>query len=341
MRKTILATFLALAMSSLHGFYGTSNDCCMPTTCCAPTSCCDTLQGLELDAEFLWWQAKADSLFITVSETTTATPSVGTSRDNFWEFGYDPGFRLGFSYQPCQWDDVALYATYTYFRAADTLRFNLTGIAGTNTTVILPFTPVTFTGVDEGLDYTGQIDFLYSRFDIGFAKYCFKFGCLNVVPKAAFTYLHTRTSLSEDFFVVENDQITVSFTKDSYSGYGATIGFDSNYEFGGSGFSVFSSLGLTGMWGGFHSTFHQVDSDGTTSEIRSTFDVNETPWIGRWMSDIQVGIQYQTCMCSCYQVAARLGWEFLYLPDEVHFFRPNDPNSMMVNGLTAGLAVGF
>lgn len=332
MRNALLSALLAFTFSGLHG------NCCDPQP-----SCCDSLQGLEINAEFLWWQAKADGMFLGVREygASFPFPQVNVRSHKYWEFGYSPGFRVGLSYQPCQWDDVAMYATFTHFRTTDTLRLNFDGVTSLNNDVQTLFT-LFVTEATEVFDYTGSADFLFNRLDLGFAKYCIHYGCLSVVPKAAFTYVHTRQSVLEDIFSDGLDQIIVNSVKDSYSGYGATIGFDANYEFwSDSGLSVFSTLGLSGLWGPFNFTRSQTNTSSINDELASTLSTNQTHNVGRWMSDIQVGLQYQTCLCSCYQVAARVGWEFLYLANELNFLRAQDPTGMKVNGLTVGLAVGF
>jgi hypothetical protein len=341
MRKTIFATFLALIMSSLHGYYDVPNGCCEPVACCETTSCCDFLQGIEVNGEFLWWKGKADGLYVEIFESdSVVTPNVFSTSEKYWDFGYSPGFRLGLSYQPCQWENTGFYATFTHFRATDTLSLNLVATDDITYNVRLPFFEVPLDAADEELIYTGGADFLYNRVDVGVAKYCFNYGCLNIVPKVAFTYVHTRSSMSDDVFLSENELGSVLFIKDSFSGYGATIGFDTNYDlWSGSGFSIFSSLGFSGLWGPFQSQFQQSDfSDDILINVGSN---DQSPCVGRWLSDIQVGLQYQSCLCGCYQVAARVGWEFLYLADELNFFRAIDPTSMKVSGLTVGLAVGF
>lgn len=326
MRKFLSLVLLTLIFNFLYAYENISPSC---------NSC---LQGLEFSGEFLWWQGKTTGLYIEVQEFSLTDPFPYTYTNDYWEFGYSPGFRLGLSYQPYCWGDIAGYATFTHFRATDTQTLLLTGTADINYVILFPFFSTSFED-GEFVDYTGTADLLYNRLDVGLAKYCLNYGCLSVVPKIAFTYAHTRTSVNEDAFLSESDLIVVSQITDSYSGYGATVGFDANYRIG-SALSFYSSFGFSGLWGPFQLSYFETDTT-SAGESQGVGMQNQSIYQGRWITDIQIGLQYQSCICGCYQIAARLGWEFLTLGEELNFGRSFDPAAMNINGLTAGLAVGF
>lgn len=290
------------------------------------------LEGLQLEGEVLWWQAKADGLNVQVIEAIDES----NIYYRFWDYGYDPGFRVGFSYDGCGWNGLSLYANFTHFRATDTVNLDLLSTVDSSFTITTPLNGY-FVGGGDAFLYTGLSDFLYNRFDIGLGRDTYEYGALSIVPRLAFTYMHTRQSLSEVVDTFDDDTIN---NKVSYSGYGVTIGFDSTYEFWtNSGFALYSSLDLSGLWGSMHNTY-SLDNL-SELDIASTAFQNQSTWVGRWVSDVQVGLQYQSQFCSCYQFTAHIGWEFLYLADQLNFFRVGDPSSVKVNGLTIGLALGF
>lgn len=331
MKNKFLAVFLTLIMSTTPAYSGlTANSL--------------GLDGLEIQGEFLWWQGKGDSFYTSIAETAeVAFPEVTTTSYAYWNFGYSPGFRVGFSYQPCDWNNgLSFYSTFTHFRSTDSQSID---VVGTDETTFEIQTIHRFFAITDGeiFEYTGSADFLYNRADVGFAKVYNPYGSLSIIPKVAFTYVHTRLSIYENILDDDEDDpalLDLLATKDSFSGYGATIGFDTIYDFDCcSGLALFSSLSLSGVWGPFNfSLSEEFNSDGV---LVATFEEDQSPAVGRWISDIQVGLQYGTTVGSCYQFVARLGWEFLYLADQVDFYRSRDPSSMKINGLTLGFALGF
>lgn len=322
MRKKFLAAFLALIIGSINAY------AVLPTSNLG-------LDGLELYGEFLWWQAKSDGLFLSVEEVNESLlPAVSDKEYRFWELGYSPGFRLGLAYQPCSWEGLTFYVSGTHFRATDTLTLDLVGVDD----VFFRIGTLYDTIADDVIDYRGSLDFLFNRVDVGFMKTMCEYGYLSIMPKLAFTYIHTRLATTENYFNTFEEASNTS-SKNSYSGYGATIGFDATYNVGFvSGLAIYSSLGISGLWGPLHYTYDELVDDEVTQALQS---IN----FGRWMTDMQVGLQYNTGFCGGYEFAARLGWEFIYLPDNVNLLfkdaNKKNPSAMKINGLTLGVGIGF
>lgn len=297
-----------------------------------------SLKGLEVEGEFLWWKGQADNLYI-VSRTSEFTDSEFT--DTYWELGYSPGYRLGLAYPVDQCGNgLELYATYTYFRSNDTQTYNVSVGANEGFTINSPLINLAAIPLGDPLEYSGSVNFQYNRVDIGFARTAFNYDALIIIPKVAFTYVHTQETLAED--ALNGGFVFINRAKDTYNGYGATVGFDTNYAFGAcSGLSLYSSVEITGLWGNFDFSLTSDTIDDITDLplVLETFGNSE--WIGRWMSDVKIGLQYQTSFFGCYQLGARIGWEFVYLPDQSNFFTTRDPGAVKISGLTAGLALGF
>lgn len=304
-----------------------------------------------ISGEFLWWQAQSER-FNTLSRTVdTSVLPIGEVNDNErrYYFGFDPGVRIGLETEISVCDfKIAPYASFTHFRSTQNQTNNFAITQADLTYDFFPVSPAMDNNVNGFIDeigetsaYTGSADFLYNRVDVGFAKVLYECERFSIIPKIAFTYLHTRQTILENMTLLQATVTSVNLGSSAthYTGYGLTLGFDSYYDVV-CGFSFYGNLALSGVWGPWDTTF-VFDANSNNQLTQSVRDSNTTN-VGRWLADLQIGLQYQTNVCSMFEVAARLGWEFIYLPDQMNFNQRSELSSAYkMSGLVAGIGIGF
>lgn len=307
-----------------------------------------------MTGEFLWWTAESDSFGpFSFYLNESVTPTHDEYTPYAFKYGYRPGYRVGIETEICLCDThFAPYATWTSFRTTSALDVDFVLTTSSSFYEIDPVSAyflllggAAITDVGDTLNYHGTTDFLYNRLDVGVSKVVYEGSCLSIVPKAAFTYVHLRQTLQERLFQIADSVpiLNVGNSQSHFSAGGITLGFDSNYLLG-LGFSFYSNLSATGVVGETQTNFSFAAYNGTEPiEANLTFTGSSPAnmQVGRWLTDVQVGLQFETCFSNWFQVAARVGWQFVYLPEQLYFSQETRPRSVKINGLVAGLGVGF
>lgn len=339
MRKTILAISLMFLSTGL---------------CAESFGCFDKT---FFSGEFLWWKAQSDRFSATffLDDTNVLERGAETREERHYNFGFAPGFRLGLETEISLCGSTfAPYINFTHFRSTRNLVVDFTRPANTTYTV-LPVSnlmalssPTIISDASAGtaLNYSGAADFLYNRADLGISKVLFECERISIIPKIAFTYLHIRQSILEVIEIVSttpaNNTLNNGSSQSHFTGYGATLGFDTYYDVA-CGFSFYSNLGISGVWGPFTTSLNYTGYTTVPApEVLNAEDSEASSfWVGRWIADLQAGIQYQTNVCNMFDVAARIGWEFVYLPDQFNFNDGANLTPFTISGLVAGVGIGF
>lgn len=326
MRKTISTLLMTILLGSLNAN--------------ASFSCFD---DFTLTGQFLWWKAESEDFNTSLDfRTEVSGPLIRDTTYRSYSFGWSPGFEIEAKTQLRLCDVVyAPYCNFTHFRSTDNQAFTVTPVGEDFYTLIL--LDKTFVNVGGGnqLDYSGAADFLYNRLDIGLSKVVWDNCYYTIVPKFAFTYVHTRQTMEERVSTSAfNALLRTPIGKSFYSGCGITLGMDVDYGIT-EGFSIYGNLALTGLWGTWTFETQSREFDNLTNQLTATLEGRQKTSEGRWLSDIQVGLQYHACLWRTFNMAGRIGWEFVYLPDQVNFKRFLDPVAIKMNGLVVGLDIGF
>lgn len=339
MRKNFLFVVFTLMASALHADYSMCNPCDSSWNPCG---------GLSLHGEFLWWKAQNNQNYARTTEALSSGGLTTTTDTNYpYTFGWDPGYRVGFDYALGYCDNgYAIYGDFTYFRSADNVEFEVIQ-PGTGSIIITSVLNSTYTinGPDQREVYVGSGNLKYERADFGLVKTSYENNWLSIQPKVAFTYVYVRQAFNEvvDRFVsVTSTTTSVGRGKFDFSGYGATLGLDVNYKIP-LGFSLFSSLGITPLWGKWNTDTLVISSTILPTPAVTSTRINQaSQFVGRWIYQANLGLQYDQCICDWFHVAARVGWEFQTLVNQVNFNRAgNDSSDININGLIAGIEVGF
>lgn len=297
--------------------------------------------NLGVEADFLWWKASDDDLnnSVTVNNLAPAVP-ITTTTDYFYEYGWDPGVRLGFTYEGigcCA--NYNLFGTWTWFRGTD--NNSITRIVGPDESVSITMInnfSLTSAIDDEVLAYSMNTDFLYNRFDLGIRTDICCESNFMLEASLAFTYayihqtLHERGTRSTFVGVANTDSV-----KTCYPGYGITLGGELAYILTNSMF-IYSKGSVTGLWGNYSI---EGIADSATAQVVTTIDTNI--WRGRFICGLELGLEYNTCMCNRFPLSAQLGWQFQYLPmiDAIRAIFSSDKSGITINGLVAGLELEF
>lgn len=334
MRKSILAMLTIALFSGLHAD--------------------SFFDKVFVSGEFLWWKAECDNFSSRAifTDFSTVIDGVSTTQVRPYTFGYDPGFRVSVDTELMLCDcTIAPYASFTNFRSTTNQNVNFTLTqADTAYTFAFPLNYFNFfdssflTTVGDTFAYSGSADFLYNRLDIGLSKSVCVSSCFSVIPKAAFTYIHTRQTVTDVVNLVLDASpfLELGSSGAHFSGCGLTLGFDSNYDLA-CGLSFYGGASVTEVWGELKADFDEEVYQGTEPVGPVFFGGSQSSsmHIARWLADIQLGVQYQTCVSDWFQIAARIGWEFVYLPDQMYFNQQTRPEAFKINGIVAGLGIGF
>lgn len=351
---------------------------------CSSEYCCDSgwlsLDRLSVGLEGLWWKASEDNLTFAektfINDTATTTTVGSTTTDTFkditktkkeeLDFKWKTGCRLNIDYLlPCKnWD---LGFTWTHY------------VGGAHGTAKAPNQPVT---TDTTETYTfltpafinqvvsvGGYDTIKSRWNLVFNNYEFDIGrtcccapCFAIRPYIGVKYLQIEQKLHIDAkarpYTVDSGAETISkvdyqVLKSRYSGVGLQGGLDANWLIG-CGFALYSNVSGGVVYGKVHAHrkefnhIHTVVFTGDTTDIEdgdNIFKDRDSTHAARPNLDFAIGLSWQHCLCDCYVVTLRAGWEYH------HFFNQNFLRSTAFNndlrgdlalhGFTFGAGVQF
>ena len=287
---TLLAALAALSASPVFGglFIGNQGgDCCPDAR--------DTQWYVE--ADFLWWKAVEDSLPVAVvTDTTDGAVSVSVLNPNF---KWDPGFRLGVGYTPCgcDWD---FYASWTHF---DTKAKRSFGPGSATETVVPQWGAIVAAAGDTTtLSSHWHLHLNWADFELNHnfcESECFKFGvhgglrAVWINQKFNFALTDTGAGASTD----------VS-SKSDYSSLGVVAGLEASWRVG-CGISINACAGGAILYGRQKSRVSETFTTTTALDISGSSHY----YISRAMSDLRLGISWETSFFDCYNFVFEADWE--------------------------------
>lgn len=274
-----------------------------------------------VNADFLWWKAVEDSLPVAVVVDSTATELGSDSSADILNPNYKwkPGFRIGIDYQPCgcDWD---FYASWTHFNSKATRNFG----PGLATETITPqwgsLTP--FNASLATLSSSWHLNLNWADFEFNktfCANSCFKFGIHGglraVWIDQKFNFSITNASTTP---------VTNSLhSKSDYSSIGVVAGIDASWLVG-CGFSVNASAGGALLYGRQKS---RVSETLVTVGATDTIGGSSNYYISRAMTDLRLGVAWETCITDCMTLALEADWEHHILFNQNQFPRGSSTSS--------------
>jgi hypothetical protein len=167
----------------------------------------------------------------------------------------------------------------------------------------------------------------------------FEIGYFTFKPSAAVTFAYLEDTYDG---LAEREAFPARSSgklKGKFSGAGVTIAANVVYPIRCDTF-LYSNTELTGLWG-------EVKVDTITTQLETIFSpltitqhYDESFWAGRLIVGQELGIGYSRNVRS-FPVSAHVGWQFLYLPNFNMLTKTSTFYDKTINGLIAGMTVGF
>jgi hypothetical protein len=356
MKKMLFATLMGLSVCSVYASVPSYDnqavlescefDCYEPyTSTCTYSSipeCCNSPWGISVDVDFLWWTTHAESALSTITFNDTNT--FENSYDKYaFDYQWKPGYRIELGYVTCLGGyEVDLFAKWTWFRTNCKQTLDALAPAGVLAQISNSFMTISANGginPDTILTSDLSISFLYERLDLGFMSNSFQVGYFTFKPSAAVTFAYLQDTFRG---LMERDlnpsTITCSSTS-KFSGVGVTVGANVTYPLMQNAF-LYSETELSALWG--EMKLNSVRTNLTPSvdpNLRTTI-YSQKFWTGRVIVAQELGIGYSTCVWSM-PMSTHVGWQFLYLPNFNMLTDAATFYNRTVNGLVAGVVVGF
>lgn len=356
----------ALIASSALAFGQYDNGCCYDD--CSDPCCSDgLLNGIEVGAEFLYWQPYFDDLDFAFSTSTDSTDSTGSSsgggcpgRFHHFEHDWVPAFRVfaGLKKDMCCGMNVCL----SYTRVENTRNRSL---SADNNSLVSSFDFGPFSSFADLASFTaisGNHKFTYNDIDLLFSHDFCLTECHHFTPFFGVeglnlddrTHTFAEAIINDDssassLFSSSNEVISATHhRKNDFWGVGLKCGAEYRFQ-------LFDSLSLYGnaagsiLWGEAKTHFREeIDFNSSSSESQEFILSTTGGCSKRWRMvpgyRIGVGFRYDTCICD-WNIVGTLGYEFIdwfNMPRAHHFIGDSDRGRHVgFQGLNLGLAVRF
>lgn len=312
-------------------------------------------EGFSLEAEFLWWRAVLDNL-------EYAARLSGNTRDDSFDlsghyqhpdFKFDPGVRLsaGYDFGMSNWD---VFARWTYHYTDPTDSVSTSGFEDDQGSLVFPLREFYAEGGGQTLvlaqagrvKWQNQInvadlemgyDYFFSdRFSFR-PSFGIKASWINMEYNTTYTNAEVEIRDGND----DRDLLIPSLTvrnKSDWWGVGPAVGMDGHLHMGW-GFSLYGRVSGALMYGCYDNRFKQVDSLGTSLELKSNNDYRQ-----RAMSQVVIGLEWAHCFSNNVLLAFNLGWEGQYWwnQHEMRIILDTQPSGdLTFTGLDAGIRLDF
>lgn len=295
-----------------------------------------------VNADFLWWKAVEDSLPVAIVVDTTVS-ELGTAESASVlnpNYKWDPGFRLGVAYRPCEcdWD---LYASWTHLNTKAKRSFG----PGSATETIIPqwgsLTPFAANLADLSTSWTLNLNWADFELNRTFCvNSCFNFG-IHGGLRAAWIDQKFRFTLTNNSTTPTTNSL---HSKSDFSSIGVVAGLDASWLVG-CGFSINTSAGGAILYGKQKSSFSESI---VVLGVTDTVSGSSNYWISRAMTDLRLGLGWKGCAYGCTTLAVAIDWEHHILFNQNQFprgssspsARPRD-GDLTIQGLTVSATLFF
>lgn len=379
-RSAKLAILSLALVSSLTAQSWRSYDCCSQDYCC--DSGWLSLNRLSFGAEALFWKATEDNIAFANRISLIDTFNTGAIGDvvtqDFFEitrtkkeehdFKWKTGFRFNIDYLlPC--NNLDLGFTWTHFigHARGHARAPNVTILNGNTESSTFLSPA-FTNETQ---VVGDYDTIRSRWNLTFNNYELDIGrtcccapCFAIRPYIGVKYLQIKQKWHINSNAVPvtsptGTEIVSEFDHQSlgsrFSGAGLQGGLCANWCLD-YGFALYSNVSGGIAYGRSHSHRREFNHNraeilNEAGEILTVIESNtinkdrDRGHVARPNLDFAVGLSWQHCLCNCYIVTVRAGWEYHHFFNQ-NFFRSSQLNNdlrgdLTLQGFTLGAGLDF
>lgn len=245
------------------------------------------LQNFYVDVEFLYWKARQDD--IPYAATGFDSDVRGDTFEVDWK--WKPGFRLGAGYLfDC---DAEISLIYTWYKN------NAFG---------------SFSGVEDALAIwevsgilvpNGSADWhlKFQTLDLLLKKSLCFWNCFDFAPFIGLKGGYLRDTYN--IFYGGDSDATIN-NRERVRVIGPEIGFHTGYAFCRN-LSIIGEAAFSSLWADYE--IHRIDTPGPAS-IDPTFNnIRHTFNTVRFVPEYRVGIQWDYCLCGCYDLRLLAAWE--------------------------------
>ncbi|MCB1072189.1 MAG: MOMP family protein [Chlamydiia bacterium] len=305
-------------------------------------------QGFVLKGEFLWWHASLDNLEYAIALKGTVPQNgpfnLGGSF-KFPDFKFDPGVRVsaGYDFGKDNWDVIARW-TYHY---TDPTSHASAGSDSAGLFVINEY--LSPQGVKiEPLAETARAKW-QNQINVADLEMGYDYFFSNMFSVRSFFGLKAAwINMDYDTYFgnaniggLNGNQQFIDLTirnKSEYWGVGLQAGFE-GYLHMGWGFSLYSRIASSLLYGGYDTRIRQTDSTGNTFRITANSEYRQ-----RAMAQLAVGLEWAKCFSNGVLLAFNLGWEEQYWwnQNEMRIIIDSQPTGdLTFTGLHAGVRLDF
>jgi hypothetical protein len=308
----------------------------------------------------------ADANFIEPPPGATILTSGRVKNEDF-DFRYRPGFRLCAAYLfPCNCWDVGFQWTHFFNSASKSPRsrgsmmptsYPQKSTEYSEEQLRPTFLPAAFTENQHVNRLDAHWRVRFNNFEISFGRYVCV-GCgFGFHPYIAVKVLDIEQRLSLNSHREENVMSPMADhghrgqkIKTEFQGVGFQGGFGADWCLG-CGFSLYTNVSGGIVYGRAHVRdkfgSHMDYPNGTEQPGYLEHDISfrHSTHVSRPNLDLGIGVRWQTCLCNCYYLGLKAGWEYHHYFDQ-NFFRfvHNDSpgrGDLAFHGFTFGADVSF
>ncbi len=315
--STVFASgFAFLSFTGLAGSLSATYDPCCQDYCYQDPSYFDScgcdMPDFVVYADFIYWQTDAEGLpFAAIIKIPEASndPTKYTLLNP--DCDLEPGFRIGLVIDLgcCNWD---FYAQYTWLHPClnneKTIPFN----SSESNMALIPLiqSPSDFTS--DGINSArGEWDNNLNVLDFGFGRTFSINCCFDFRPhlgfKATWQDIKFKTTYVDIFTTTKSSTLTIR-EKIDFDGIGLRGGFDAAWRFSRC-FSLVGGLAVSAVWSDLD--IHRSDTYELVlgETVTQTVDLYRHHCVLIPVSELLLGLRYDTTICNCYDAFAFIGWE--------------------------------
>lgn len=296
--------------------------------------CCNSypIDNISIHADLLYWKAWEKNLVLTNKKSPVFfTDNFAKAKVIHPSFDWNFGARVGLSTSiPCSCWDIHFDWTHYHTTISQHRLTNSNDLTNVNHQQgMFPIWALS-DDIIAG-DYVSQAHLngklTLNLLDLEFGQALTYCNCFEIRPffglRSAWVRQHASVNYQGGIFLLciirggvslnGNDHITL---KNNFWGIGPRVGIQPKLYIG-KGFSFYGNAAMAGLCG----TFHVKQRETYLRDTRFSHHRNFVRF--RWISDLAIGIAWDTVLCGEYSLGFKLGWEYHVFFDQLELKRDN------------------